>query len=131
MWGPSGGYLSLTKYICYINSLLVELENSRLCCSILHIPSSPAGYADDLAGATVSKERTDRVHSIVSEYRRKWRFKFNASKSAVMVFGEDKKENSRNKEYRVFKLDKERVKDRISLTILGLKCNFLQTIHPV
>ena len=49
-----GGFLSLTKYVAFVNVLLVDLEKSKLCCSIRGIPSSPAGYADDLATATVS-----------------------------------------------------------------------------
>ena len=82
-----GGVLSLVKYLVFIDELLVKLEKSNLCCKIDHIPSSPAGYADDLATATVSKMRTDMVHDMVYEYGKKWRFKLNASKSAVMVFG--------------------------------------------
>ena len=44
-----GGYMSLIKYIAFINSLIVLLRNSGLCCSISRIPSLPMGYADDLA----------------------------------------------------------------------------------
>ena len=86
-----GGILSLTKYIIFINDLLLKLENSKLCCQISRIPSSPAGYADDLAAATVSKNHTDRVHNMVDEYGKIWRFNFNAGKSAVMVFGEERR----------------------------------------
>ena len=44
-----GGNMSLIKYTAFINSLLVALQNSDLCCSIRRIPSMPVGYADDLA----------------------------------------------------------------------------------
>ena len=70
-----GGVLSLVKYLVFIDELLVKLEKSNLCCKIDHIPSSPAGYADDLATATVSEMRTDMVHDMVYEYGKKWRFK--------------------------------------------------------
>ena len=73
----------MVKYILFIDELLLDLEKSKLCCTIAHIPSSPAGYADDLATATVSKQHTDMVHLMVHEYGRKWRFKFNAAKSAL------------------------------------------------
>ena len=66
-----GGVLSLNKYIVFINALLVDLEVSNLCCSIFCIPSSPAGYADDIAAATTSKNRTDNVHDMVYKYGRK------------------------------------------------------------
>ena len=52
----------------FINGLLIDLENSKLCCKISRIPSSPAGYADDLAAATVSKLHTDKVHNMVNDY---------------------------------------------------------------
>ena len=99
-----GRILSLNKYIVFINDLLIELENSNLCCTIPKIPSSPAGYANDLAAATISKFHTDKVHNIVNEYGKRWRFKFNAGKSAVLVFGEDKKSNMTNRKQRVFRL---------------------------
>ena len=97
-----GGILSLTKYIIFIHDLLVELENSKLCCQISCIPSSSAGYADDLAAATVSKNHTDRVHYMVDEYGKMWRFNFNAGKSAVMVYGEDRSMSNLNRKSRVF-----------------------------
>ena len=50
-----GGVLSLVKYIVFIDELLIKLEMSKLCCTISHVPSSPAGYADDLATATKLK----------------------------------------------------------------------------
>ena len=92
-----GGILYLTKYTVFINALLNELEVSNLCCSIANIPSSPASYADDLAAATTSKYKTDKVHTIVNDYGNRWRFDFNAGKSAVLVFGEDRKVNIVNK----------------------------------
>ena len=91
-----GGFLSLIKYTVFINALLVQLEESQLCCRICHMPCSPAGYADDLAMATVSKSKTDAVHQIVFEYGKKWRFNFNAKKSAVPVHGESNKCNEAN-----------------------------------
>ena len=116
-----GGVLSLVKYLIFIDELLVDLEKSKLCCMMSHIPSSPAGYADDLATATVSKHHTDMVHSIVHKYGRKWRFKFNASKSAVMVFGEDRKVNSVNIKNRVFRLGSEGVKEKNNYDHVGVK----------
>ena len=116
-----GGVLSLNKYIVFINALLVDLEVSNLCCSIFCIPSSPAGYADDIAAATTFKNRTDNVHDMVYKWGRKWRFNFNASKSAVMMFGEDRKTNAINSKHRVFRLGKERVKEEASYDHVGVK----------
>ena len=111
----------MVKYILFIDELLLDLEKSKLCCTIAHIPSSPAGYADDLAAATVSKQHTDMVHLMVHEYGRKWRFKFNAAKSAVMVYGEEKKVNMSNKINRVFRLGSEGVKEKDTYDHVGVK----------
>ena len=88
-----GGFLSLTKYVAFINSLLVELEASKLCCpdpqnSQRHRQVTPT----ILAAACINKLRIDKVMKIVNNYGRKWHFHFNAKKSAVLVYGEDPKE---------------------------------------
>ena len=116
-----GGFLSLMKYAAFIDSLLSQLEQSNLCCRISQISSSPAGYADDVATATVSKRRTDAVHNIVYEYGRKWRFCFNAKKSAVLVYGESKREHEANAPNRVFRLGQERVSERVEYDHVGVK----------
>ena len=67
------------------------------------IKSSPAGYPDDLATVTITKSRTDRVNDIVYKYGKTWRFYFNAKKSAILVYGESVKDNTRNSRERVFK----------------------------
>ena len=116
-----GGILSLNKYIVFINDLFIELENSNLCCTISRILSSPAGYADDLAAATISKFHTDKMHNIVNEYGKRWRFIFNAGKSAVLVFGEDKKYNMTNRKQRVFRHGQEGAKGRETYDHVGVK----------
>ena len=116
-----GGFLSLTKYTAFINELLVLLEQSKLCCEIYGIPSSPGGYADDLATATTSKARTDKVHNIVVEYGRRWRFRFNAKKSAVLVHGETKFEHGKNSPHRVFRLGADRVPEKSRYDHVGVK----------
>ena len=104
-----GGFLSLTKYVAFIDGLLKTLEESKLCCSISKTPSTPVGYADDIASACISKLRTDKVLQIVHDYGYKWRFNFNAKKSAILVYGETRKEHKNAIKNRVFKLGKERV----------------------
>ena len=120
------GVLSLVKYLVFIDEVLVKLEQSNLCCVIENVPSSPAGYADDLAMATVSKMLTDMVHDMLKDYGKKWRFKFNASKSAVMVFGEGKKDNLSNSKFRTFRLGKEAVKEKLTYDHVGVKMRIFQ-----
>ena len=121
-----GGYLSLIKYLAFINSLLVNLENSNLCCAIYGISVSPLGYADDIATASISKTKTDRVLQIVSDHRCIWRYKFNPKKSAVLVYGESPRLNKSNSVHRYYKLGKEVIKEATSYDHLGLKNNCLR-----
>ena len=116
-----GGFLSLLKYIAFINELITNLEKSGLCCDVYGIPSNPPGYADDLATACNSKCKLDKALKVVNDYGNKWRFKFNARKSAVMVYGEERKENRRNSEVRIFKLGDERVKEKVNYDHVGVK----------
>ena len=59
-----GGYKSLIKYTIFINSLLTELKESGLCCKIYRTPSTPLGYADDLAAYCTSKQKLDSSKGI-------------------------------------------------------------------
>ena len=120
-----GGFLSLTKYVAFIDGLLRKLEDTKLCCSISKIPSTPVGYADDIASACISKLRTDRVLQIVHEYGCRWRFNFNAKKSAILVYGETRKEHENALKNRFFKLGKERVCERLEYDHVGVKACIL------
>ena len=79
---------------------------------IVDIPSSPAGYADDLSMCTLSKYKLDQALKLVYDYSCRWRFYYNADKSAVMMYGESKPEAKRNSKYRNFILGKEKVRER-------------------
>ena len=116
-----GGYLSLLKYVAFINSLLVSLSNSGICCTVQGFKVSPLGYADDIASSSTSKQRVDRTLEMVLAHSKLWRYKFNADKSAVLVFGESTAEAKRNSKYREYRLGKERVKEKTSYDHLGLK----------
>ena len=116
-----GGFLSVTKYVAFINSLLRELEASQLCCSILKVPSTPVGYADDLATASTSKTKADRALQVVHNFGKRWRFEFNARKSAVLVYGEDRKEHEKASKERVFLLGREKVSEKTEYDHVGIK----------
>ena len=68
------------------------------------------------------------MHNIVNEYGKRWRFKFNAEKSAVLVFGEDKKSNMTNRKQRFFKLGQEGVKERETYDHVGVKMGIFNDI---
>ena len=104
--------MSLIKYTVFINSLLVDLKNSKTCCMIYKTPSTPVGYADDLSAACSSKLKMDRVMEIMYAHWRTWRYDFNARKSGVLVFGETSKEHTENTKNRTFRLGQEKVRER-------------------
>ena len=117
-----GGYLSLLKYIAFINSLLVSLEESDLCSTIYGLKLSPLGYADDIASASTSKQKVDQVLNMVYSHSRKWRYDFNAKKSAILVYGETAHESKVNSSYRNFRLGPDKVSERECYDHVGLKC---------
>ena len=119
------GYLSLIKYLAFINSLITGLEQSGLCCAINGISVSPLGYADDVASASTSKYNTDRVLRLVYDHSCMWRYRFNPKKSAVLVFGETDRENKNNSKFRTYKLGDDPIKETNSYDHLGLKNNCL------
>ena len=53
LWDP------LIKYTVFIDSLIMELEESYLCAAIYGISTSPLGYLDDVASASTSKSKVD------------------------------------------------------------------------
>ena len=116
-----GGYLSLLKYTVFINSLLVSLRDSGLCAKIYRTPSTPLGYADDLAAVCLSKRRTDAVMDAVYNHGCTWRYDFNARKSGVLVFGENRRTHERNASNRTFKLGPARVKEVTEYDHVGVK----------
>ena len=77
-----GGFLSLLKSAAFIDSLLREIENSGFCHCI--IPVGPVGYGDDLSVCSLSKNNLGSTLDLVYKYSCKWRFYYNAGKSAVI-----------------------------------------------
>ena len=116
-----GGYLSLVKYTAFIDSLIEDLNMSNLCSAIYRIPSSPVGYADDLAASTTSKHKMDQVMGRVFQHGCNWRYSFNACKSAVLVFGETPHESRIGSTNRMFSLGGVRVKEKPYYDHVGIK----------
>ena len=127
-----GGFMSLMKYTVFINSLLVTLKNANICCKIYTTPSTPLGYADDVATCCVSKLKLDRAMDIVYNHGCVWRYELNASKSGVLVYGETLKEHERNSSLRIFKLGPKRVKERLFYDHVGIRnCIFSNDVSGI
>ena len=116
-----GGFMSLMKYTVFINSLIVTLKESGICCKIYTTPSTPLGYADDVATCCVSKLKLDKAMDIVYSHGCAWRYEFNAKKSGVLVYGESPKDHDRNSLCRLFKLGPNKVKERTFYDHVGIR----------
>ena len=63
---------------------------------------------------------------IVNNHWCVWRYDFNASKSGVLVYGKNKRENKRNSLIRNFKLGREKVKEKLNYDHLGIKASIFE-----
>ena len=63
-----GGHHSLLNYVTFIKSLLIELNKSNLSIKISEIGCTLIGYADDMSAATTSKNKMNKVMSIVGNH---------------------------------------------------------------
>ena len=122
-----GGYMSLIKYTAFINSLIGILQESGMCCSVRRIPSTPVGYADDLATCSLTERRLEGALSLVYQHGCRWRYRFNAKKSGILVFGETPGANRFNAERRRFELGGERVRERLSYEHVGVTLCLYET----
>ena len=116
-----GGFLSSIKYIAFINSLLVELQQSNLCIMVKTMKCTPVGYADDLSAACNTKNKMDKVMTLVNNHSNRWRYEYNAQKSAVLVFGEDKRSHDINCKDRNFNIGGRKVPEKSHYDHVGIK----------
>ena len=54
------------------------------------VSDSPKGYSDNILAACRSKDKVDRVIPLVNQQGKRWRYKYKARKSAILVYGENK-----------------------------------------
>ena len=125
-----GGFLSLLKYTAFIDPLIRELEHSDVGCTIVGVPTTPVGYADDMATCSTSKPKMDKALSIVSEHAKRWRYRYNNKKSAVMVYGENRSEYKKGSRYRSFKLSQKKVNECTEYDHVGVKNCLFKNYMP-
>ena len=92
-----GAILSPLLYSLFVDSLLDQLTSSGHGVSIGNIYCAAPMYADDLALISGSEVDLHHMLAIASEYALLWRYRFNAAKSAVLVFGESPVSRKRNR----------------------------------
>ena len=120
-----GGVTSPFLYLMYINGLIEKLEASRLGFCIFNDSCSCPTVADDMLLLSLSPNGLQQMMTICYEYSCQWRYDYNASKCAVIVFNET--EHAFKRCTRVWQLGKDEVKERDSYTHLGIICDKYQS----
>ncbi|KAK3105405.1 hypothetical protein FSP39_024486 [Pinctada imbricata] len=80
-----GGVLSSFLYLTCIDELLYSLERASINTGILNVTSNCPTLADDLSCIGVTPQGLQNMLSIAYEYSIKWHFRFNASKSCILI----------------------------------------------
>jgi hypothetical protein len=106
-------------YSCYIDGMAAELKARGFGVEIGGIRIPLLMYADDIVMFASSISELKQMNEVATEYARKYRFKHNGDKSAVMVFNADKKLRARV-DQEVWTLSGERVKVKDSYRYLGV-----------
>ena len=83
-------------------------------------------YADDLALIAESPEDLQAMLDLVSNYARRWRYSFNAQKSAIMVFGEAPRARAAARNSRQWTLNGTVIQEANEYHHLGV----LRTVNP-
>ena len=94
---------------------------SGFCCKIDMTPSTPVGYADDLATGCYNERLIDRVMEVIYRHGCTWRYEYNARKCGVLVFGESRIENKRRSQTREFLLGPDKVDEKINYDHVGIR----------
>ena len=80
-----GSIWSPFMYTIYINELLTNLCQSLFGLKINNIPMCAATQADDVVMLSLIKDELNELLKICYTYADKWRYRYNASKCAVLV----------------------------------------------
>jgi hypothetical protein len=84
-----GAFWSMHLYQCMNNVMIRALKDSGKGCQIDLINCTDPAYADDIAVATLHKPFLQRLMDIAFQQSLKWRFRFNAAKTEIIIFGKD------------------------------------------
>ena len=84
-----GAHWSMHMFSRHYNDMLKDLRNDGRGAKIDHLYVGNPTFADDVSIASLHKPVLQQQLNRVYQYSLKWRFKFNASKSVIIIFGND------------------------------------------
>ena len=108
-----GGVLSPLLFTCYIDNLLIKLEESGYGCHIRHIFMAALSYADDITLLSPSLRGLNEMLHICSLYADNFDITFNSKKTVCIKFGEQ------TRQYETIKLNNKTITWVDSIKHLG------------
>ena len=121
-----GAILSPLLYSVFVDELLDILSESGYGAMVGDNYCGAPMYADDLALTAESPEDLQAMLDLVSNYARRWRYSFNAQKSAIMVFGEAPRARAAARNSRQWTLNGTVIQEANEYHHLGV----LRTVNP-
>ena len=94
-----GSILSPFFYTVYIDQLLNELMKSNHGLKLQDIPVCAPTQADDIVLLSLSRKGVEELLNICIKYASKWRYSYNATKSAVVIMNATNKTNRKSFPY--------------------------------
>ena len=122
-----GGKSSPLLYLLFINGLIKELEESNLGFCLYNMNVCSPTVADDMVLVSLTKAGLDGLLAICHRYAMKWRFEYNVSKCAVIVFNESVADFSKSS--RQWHLGDKVLSECTKYTHLGIECNKYHNIR--
>ena len=108
-----GGVLSPILFTCYIDNLLIKLEESGYRCHIRHIVIGALSYADDITLLSPNLRGLNVMLHICSLYADNFDITFNSKKTVCIEFGEQ------TRQYETIKLNNKTITWVDSIKHLG------------
>lgn len=116
-----GGVTSPLMYLCFMDELLNLLTASASGFNIRGIDLSCPTVADDMMLISLIRYGLQELMYICHRYSQRWRYSYNASKCAILVFNESKTAFVRSN--RQWTLGPNQVLEKTSYIHLGIECN--------
>ena len=111
-------------YKVYINSLLKELSDHCFAISINTLRMPAPSFADDICLIALHQSFLRILMNKHHNYSKKWRYKFNHSKSGIVTFGETKPIHCQSMKEREWALGDDTVEELYECKNLGVLKNY-------
>ena len=74
-----------------------------------------------MSAACSTKDKIERFINLVIQHSNRWRYEYNARKSAILIYGEDKRTHDHSVQFRMFNLGGEKIPEKEHYDHVGIK----------